>query len=101
MKPKSKRIIEYVNELITAFNTKNSHPLTTISQTLIEPLSEREREVLHHIADGLTNREIGEHLYLTLNTVKIHTRNIYGKLGVKNRTQAVSKARDLGILSSS
>ena len=64
---------------------------------LIEPLSERELEVLVLIAEGLTNQEITTRLYILLNTVKVHTRNIYGKLGVNNRTQA----KDLGILPSS
>ena len=53
---------------------------------------------LQLIAQGLTNREIGERLFLSLNTVKAHTRNIYGKLDIHNRTQAVSRARALGIL---
>jgi LuxR family maltose regulon positive regulatory protein len=65
---------------------------------LIEPLSERELEILQLIAEGLTNPEIAAQLYLSLNTVKAHTRNIYGKLGVHNRTQAVSRARALGLL---
>jgi LuxR family maltose regulon positive regulatory protein len=65
---------------------------------IIEPLSERELEVLQLIAEGLTNREVAERLYLTPNTVKVHTRNIYGKLGVHNRTQAVTRARALGFL---
>jgi LuxR family maltose regulon positive regulatory protein len=67
---------------------------------LVEPLSERELEVLQLIAEGLTNPEIAARLYLSLNTVKVHTRNIYGKLGVSNRTQAVARARALGILHS-
>ncbi|MCP4937376.1 MAG: hypothetical protein GY927_24985, partial [bacterium] len=50
-------------------------------------------------AQGLTNREIGERLFLALDTVKGHNRKIYGKLGVKNRTQAVKKAISLKILS--
>jgi LuxR family maltose regulon positive regulatory protein len=66
--------------------------------TLVEPLSERELEVLHLLAEGLTNPEIASRLFLSLNTVKAHTRNIYGKLGVHNRTQAVVRARDLGLL---
>jgi LuxR family maltose regulon positive regulatory protein len=65
---------------------------------LVEPLSKREIEVLQLIAEGLTNQEIASRLYLSLNTVKVHTRNIYGKLGVNNRTLAVSKARNLGFL---
>jgi LuxR family maltose regulon positive regulatory protein len=64
----------------------------------VEPLSEREIEVLQLIAEGLTNPEIASKLYLSLNTVKVHTRNIYGKLGVNNRTQAAALARALGIL---
>jgi LuxR family maltose regulon positive regulatory protein len=65
---------------------------------LIEPLSEREIEVLQLMAEGLTNQEIASRLYLALNTVKVHTRNINGKLGVHSRTQAVARARVLGIL---
>ena len=71
-----------------------------IPQPLVEPLSERELEVLQLIAEGLTNQEVATRLFLTLNTVKVHTRNIYGKLGVNNRTQAVAQARALGILPS-
>jgi LuxR family maltose regulon positive regulatory protein len=70
-------------------------------QPLLESLSERELEVLELIAKGLTNREIASRLFLSLNTVKVHTRNIYGKLDAHNRVQAVAKARTLGILSSS
>ena len=60
--------------------------------------SEHEIEVLQRIAEGLTNREIANRLYLSLNTVKVHTRNIYRKLGVNKRTEAVNKARALAIL---
>ncbi|MEJ2353283.1 MAG: LuxR C-terminal-related transcriptional regulator, partial [Anaerolineales bacterium] len=52
------------------------------------------------IAEGLTNPEIASKLYLSMHTVKVHTRNIYGKLGVHNRTQAVTRARALGVLPS-
>lgn len=65
----------------------------------LEPLSERELEVLQLIAAGLNNPQIAEQLFLTLNTVKTHTRNIYGKLDVHSRTQAVARARALGLLS--
>jgi LuxR family maltose regulon positive regulatory protein len=67
---------------------------------LIEPLSERELEVLRLIAEGLTNPQIAARLYLSLNTVKAHTRNIYGKLDAHSRTQAVARARALGLLPS-
>jgi DNA-binding CsgD family transcriptional regulator len=70
----------------------------TLRQALVEPLSERELEILELVAEGLTNREIASRLYLALNTVKAHTRNIYGKLGVHSRTQAVARARTLGLL---
>jgi LuxR family maltose regulon positive regulatory protein len=55
-------------------------------------------EVLSLLAEGYTNAEIGGHLHLALSTVKWHTSNIYGKLGVKNRAQAVARARSLGLL---
>jgi LuxR family maltose regulon positive regulatory protein len=59
----------------------------------------RELEVLQVIAEGLSNQEAANRLYLSLHTVKVHARNIYAKLGVKNRTEAVAKGRTLGILS--
>lgn len=97
-KVKSQRMKEYVRLLLAAFEGKEFHPPIASQKPLIEPLSEREIEVLQIIADGLTNQEIASRLYLSLNTVKVHTRNIYGKLDVNNRTQAVARARDLGIL---
>ena len=65
---------------------------------LVEPLSSREMEVLRLVSRGMTNREIATRLHLTLRTVKFHTSNIYGKLEVKNRTEAVAKARVLGLI---
>jgi LuxR family maltose regulon positive regulatory protein len=95
--------LEYVHRLLAAFSSDEPTQADTWTHKadqsgLIEPLSERELEVIQHLAEGLTNREIADRLYLSLNTVKVHTRNIYGKLGVKNRTQAVTQARDLGLL---
>lgn len=63
-----------------------------------ERLSVREIEVLQLISAGLTNREIAERLYLSLYTIKAHARSIYDKLDAHNRTQAVARARELGIL---
>ena len=68
------------------------------SQPLVEPLSERELEVLGLIAQGLSNREISEQLVVALTTVKGHCHRIYGKLQVQRRTEAVARARDLGLL---
>lgn len=92
---------QYIGQLLAAF------PATSASSKdkarpveMVEPLSQRELEVLHLIADGLTNREIANKLILSLNTVKGHTRKIYGKLGVNSRTQAIGKARAFGLLSS-
>jgi len=66
-------------------------------QPLVEPLTPRELEVLQLIAKGLTNQQIADTLILSLGTVKWHTSQIYGKLGVGNRTQAVAQARRLGL----
>jgi LuxR family transcriptional regulator, maltose regulon positive regulatory protein len=72
--------------------------LSPAAQLLVEPLSPREHEVLRLIARGLSNREIGERLFLAINTVKGHNRTIFGKLQVENRTEAVARARELGLL---
>jgi LuxR family maltose regulon positive regulatory protein len=68
------------------------------SQPLVEPLSQRELEILQLIAQGLSNREISERLFLALSTIKGHNRNIFGKLQVQRRTEAVARARELGLL---
>ena len=73
-------------------------PSAPPGQPLSEPLSQRELEVLQLIALGLSNREISERLFLALDTVKGHNRRIFGKLLVQRRTEAVAKARSLGIL---
>jgi LuxR family maltose regulon positive regulatory protein len=96
-------IPDYARKLLAAFPVPQPGQ-TGLSETqsaqaeMLEPLSDRETEILRLIADGLTNQEIGSQLFLSLNTVKVHTRNIYGKLGVHNRTQAIAKARMLHIL---
>ena len=67
-------------------------------QPLVEPLSARELEVLALVAEGLSNREIGDHLFITPGTVKNHVSNVLAKLGVRDRTQAVLQAQELGLL---
>jgi LuxR family maltose regulon positive regulatory protein len=68
------------------------------AQQMLEPLSQREGEVLLLIAQGLSNQEISERLVLALETVKGHNKKIFGKLGVGRRTEAVARARELGLL---
>jgi LuxR family maltose regulon positive regulatory protein len=102
--------VDYITQIAAAFKTTDrASSASSIvqptrrgrpSSALVEPLSDRELEVLHLLAEGLTNPEIASRLFLSLNTVKVHTRNIYGKLDVHNRTQAVAMARALGALPS-
>lgn len=68
------------------------------NQPLIEPLSDRELEVLQYLATGMSNQAIADQLFVSLAAVKWHARNIYGKLEVNNRTQAVARSRELGLL---
>ncbi len=67
-------------------------------QPLLDPLTPREDEVLHLVAGGLSNQEIADQLIISLATVKRHVYNIYGKLGVKHRAQAIARARELGLI---
>ena len=73
-------------------------PLTPVGETLIDPLSERELEVLRELAKGATNREIGQRLHLAEGTVKNYISVILQKLGAQDRTRAALKARELGLL---
>ena len=100
-------LLAYRDRLLTAFeggreypNAQRGHAQRETAQraTLPESLSERELEVLCLIAGGLTNAEIAAKLFLSLSTVKVHTYNLYGKLGVHSRTQAVARAQALGLL---
>ena len=99
------RLVAYVNRLLAAFErgqrtVPEREPSVLVSSTslLIEPLSGRELEILQLMASGLSNQEIAEQLYLALGTVKAHLHNIYGKLGVQGRTQAIARARELKLL---
>ena len=98
-------MLDYTGQLLAAFPgdvpTLKGAPVLTPSstgQSLLESLSPRELEVLRLIAEGHSNREIGDQLYLALSTVKGHNRVIFGKLGVQRRTEAVARARELGLL---
>ena len=93
---------DYTGKLLAAFGVgerkSEGKPGLPPVQPLIEPLSPRELEVLRLIAQGLSNREIGERLFLALSTVKGHNRIIFDKLQVRSRTEALARARDLGLL---
>jgi LuxR family maltose regulon positive regulatory protein len=93
---------DYIGKLLAVFEVEKqkSEGKSDLlpAQPLIEPLSKRELEVLRLIAQGLSNREIGERLFLALSTVKGHSRIIYDKLQVQRRTEAVARARELGLL---
>jgi LuxR family transcriptional regulator, maltose regulon positive regulatory protein len=93
----------YVGKLLAAWKAeehKSEAPAypSPLAQSLIEPLSRREGEVLQLIAQGLSNQEISERLVLALETVKGHNKKIFGKLQVQRRTEAVARARQLGLL---
>jgi LuxR family maltose regulon positive regulatory protein len=92
---------EYICRLLAVIEAEApayGEPRFPQAQKLVESLSIRELEVLRLLAEGLSNREIAHRLHISPNTVRIHTSNIYRKLDVGNRTQAVSRARLLGFL---
>jgi LuxR family maltose regulon positive regulatory protein len=93
---------DYVAKLLAAFEAEarknEDSSYLSHAQPLIEPLSPRELEVLRLMAQGHSNREISQRLFLALSTVKGHNRNIFGKLEVQRRTEAVARARELGLL---
>jgi LuxR family maltose regulon positive regulatory protein len=87
----------YVRRLLEALGKPASIEMP-VASNLIEPLSQRELEVLRLIVEGATNKEIANELVLTVNTVKRHISNIFGKLHVSNRVQAIAQARQLNLL---
>jgi LuxR family maltose regulon positive regulatory protein len=97
--------LAYVGEILAAFQKSlTTRPVTgqdvpaNGEQPLIEPLSQREREILTLLAERLSNKEIADKLHISTATVKRHAANIYQKLGVHGRRHAVAKANGLGIL---
>jgi LuxR family maltose regulon positive regulatory protein len=93
----------YAVRLLGAASFESTDPVTSSiriagSTVLVEPLTERESEVLVLLAEGQSNREIADRLVVTLDTVKKHLTHIFGKLGAVSRTQAVARARELSLL---
>jgi LuxR family maltose regulon positive regulatory protein len=96
---------DYTEKLLATFKAeehkredRSALPAGPSAQPLLEPLSRREVEVLQLIAQGLSNQEMSERLVLALETVKGHNKKIFGKLHVQRRTEAVARARELGLL---
>jgi LuxR family maltose regulon positive regulatory protein len=92
----------YTGKLLAAFEAEKqkieAKPDLPPAQPLSDPLSQRELNILQLIAQGLSNREIGERLFLALDTIKGHNRVIFDKLQVQSRTEAIARARELGLL---
>jgi LuxR family transcriptional regulator, maltose regulon positive regulatory protein len=92
----------YIGRLLTAFECdaqpSEAKPDLSTSQPLIDPLTQRELDILRLIAQGLSNQTISQRLFLALSTVKGHNRIIFDKLQVQSRTEAVARARELGLL---
>jgi LuxR family maltose regulon positive regulatory protein len=93
---------DYISKLLAAFQaeaqTSKDIPDLPLAQPMIEPLSQRELKVLQLVAQGLSNREISERLFLALSTVKGYNQKIFDKLQVQSRTEAIARARELGLL---
>ena len=88
---------KYVAKLLSLFD-REIGITPAMQQPLIEPLTERELDVLRLLADGLSNQAIADRLVVALGTIKAHTASLYRKLDVISRTQAVARARELGLL---
>jgi len=88
----------FVDALLGRLRPAAEQGKPAIAQPLIEPLSERELEVLRLIADGLSNAEIAAKLFVTVGTAKTHVHNILGKLGADGRPRAIARARELGLI---
>lgn len=85
-------------KVLAEFSRMSGQQTAVSPQPLVEPLSDRELEILGVLATGASNREIASQLYITEGTVKNHITNILGKLGVRDRTQAALKAKELGLI---
>jgi DNA-binding NarL/FixJ family response regulator len=85
-------------KVVAEFTRMTERTAVSSRPSLIEPLSNRELEILQLVATGASNREIADSLFIAEGTVKNHITNILGKLSVRDRTQAALKARDLGLI---
>jgi LuxR family maltose regulon positive regulatory protein len=90
-----KGVIDFAREIVFSYDERKA---AARQSTLLDPLTDRELEVLLWISRGLSNQKIAERCFISLNTVRTHTKNIHSKLNVHSRTQAVARARALGLL---
>jgi LuxR family transcriptional regulator, maltose regulon positive regulatory protein len=92
----------FIDQLLAAFGELRTaapqDPQFSIFNSQFEPLTDREIEVLRLLGAGLSDREIAERMIIALGTVKRHLSNLYDKLGVHSRTQALARAAELGLL---
>ncbi len=92
------RLRAYAQAVLSAWDGPGKPVFAPSGQQTVEPLSRRELEVLSLLAKGLSNQQIADRLVISVRTVKKHVENIHGKLGVQSRTQAVARARELGLV---
>jgi LuxR family maltose regulon positive regulatory protein len=88
----------FIECVLEASGTDLSRAAPAATKALLEPLSDREQQILVFLANGVSNREIATRLFVSENTVKFHLKNIYAKLAVGSRLQAINAARQLGIV---
>jgi ATP/maltotriose-dependent transcriptional regulator MalT len=93
----SPRLLAYANKLLAAFAGPDP-AVTPKSESSTDSLNEREMEILRLIHAGLTNQEIADQIVIAVSTVKWHVNHLYAKLGVHTRTQALARAKELGLL---
>ena len=94
----SNPLLAYADKLLAAFGSPPDSPITTPQSQLPDSLTPRELEILGLVAQGLSNTEISQRLYLALSTIKGHNLRIFDKLQAQSRTEAVARARELGLL---
>ena len=92
-------LLDYTRRVLAAFESPRAGAVPLSEPPLLAPLTAREREVLDLIASGLSNREIANRLFVEVSTVKSYANNIFRKLGVQSRTQALAEARALHLIS--
>ena len=93
LKEKESVFGEFIVKIFQEFKNKDKY-----FDELVEPLSEREIEILRFLSIGLTNQEIAEKLFVAIGTVKKHTNSIYSKLNVANRVSAIQKAKEIELI---